>query len=402
MSLSRRQILGGVGASMLSPAIIRAQGTRPIRIGEINSYSSAPAFTLPYRRGWQLAVEQLNAKGGLLGRELQVISRDDEGKPSVALRAAEELVRRQGVDLLAGAYLSNVGLAISDFARQNRILFVASEPLTDALVWDQGHRYCYRLRPSTYMLAAMLVEEAAQLKATRWATIAPNYEYGQSAVRWFMQLLSRRRPDVEFVGSQWPPLGTIDAGAVVNALAQQNPQAILNVTFGPDLARFVRQGNDRGLFRERNVVSFTTGEPEYLHPLGPDGPEGWIVTGYPVTEVLGDANNAFVSDYSSRYGEAPTMGSVVGHALISSIVAPIENLGSLDTEVMADGFGNVGFDTPFGRATWRSIDHQSTLGTFVGRTTVRDNKAVMVDWKYVDGGAMLPPDTEVRRLRPAT
>ncbi|MCP3368043.1 ABC transporter substrate-binding protein [Bradyrhizobium cajani] len=387
---------------MLSPAIIRAQGTRPIRIGEINSYSSAPAFTLPYRRGWQLAVEQLNAKGGLLGRELQVISRDDEGKPSVALRAAEELVRRQGVDLLAGAYLSNVGLAISDFARQNRILFVASEPLTDALVWDQGHRYCYRLRPSTYMLAAMLVEEAAQLKATRWATIAPNYEYGQSAVRWFMQLLSRRRPDVEFVGSQWPPLGTIDAGAVVNALAQQNPQAILNVTFGPDLARFVRQGNDRGLFRERNVVSFTTGEPEYLHPLGPDGPEGWIVTGYPVTEVLGDANNAFVSDYSSRYGEAPTMGSVVGHALISSIVAPIENLGSLDTEVMADGFGNVGFDTPFGRATWRSIDHQSTLGTFVGRTTVRDNKAVMVDWKYVDGGAMLPPDTEVRRLRPAT
>ncbi|MBR0845767.1 ABC transporter substrate-binding protein [Bradyrhizobium liaoningense] len=402
MSLSRRQILGGVGASVLSPAIIRAQGTRAIRIGEINSYSSAPAFTLPYRRGWQLAVEQLNAKGGLLGRELEVISRDDEGKPSVALRAAEELVRRHGVDLLAGAYLSNVGLAISDFARQNRILFVASEPLTDALVWDQGHRYCYRLRPSTYMLAAMLVEEAAQLKATRWATIAPNYEYGQSAVRWFMQLLSRRRPDVEFVGSQWPPLGAIDAGAVVNALAQQNPQAILNVTFGPDLARFVRQGNDRGLFKERNVVSFTTGEPEYLHPLGADGPEGWIVTGYPVTEILGDANNAFVSDYSSRYGEAPTMGSVVGHALISSIVAPIEKLGSLDTEAMADGFGSVSFDSPFGRATWRSIDHQSTLGTFVGRTTVRDNKAVMVDWKYQDGGAMLPPDTEVRRLRPAT
>ena len=133
---------------------------------------------------------------------------------------------------------------------------------------SKGHRYCYRLRPSTYMLAAMLVEEAAQLKATRWATIAPNYEYGQSAVRWFTQLLSRRRPDVEFINSQWPPLGAIDAGVVVNALAQQKPEAILNVTFGPDLARFVRQGNDRGLFEGRHVVSFTTGEPEYLLPLG--------------------------------------------------------------------------------------------------------------------------------------
>ncbi|KYH02975.1 ABC transporter substrate-binding protein [Bradyrhizobium sp. DOA1] len=399
--ISRRRLLGGVGAAMLSPAIIRAQGTRPIRIGEINSYSSAPAFTLPYRRGWQLAVEQLNARGGLLGREVEIISRDDEGKPSVALRAAEELVRRNGVDLLAGAYLSHVGLAISDFARQHRILFVASEPLTDALVWDQGHRYCYRLRPSTYMLAAMLVEEAAQLKATRWATIAPNYEYGQSAVRWFMHLLRSRRPDVEFVGSQWPPLGSIDAGAVVNALAQQNPDAILNVTFGPDLARFVRQGHDRGLFRGRSVVSFTTGEPEYLHPLGQDAPEGWIVTGYPVTEVLDDTNDGFISAYAARYGEAPTMGSVVGHALISSLAAPIEKLGTLDTEKMADGFGNIGFDTPFGRAIWRAIDHQSTMGTFVGRTTVRNGKAVMVDWKYRDGEAMLPPDAEIRKLRPA-
>ena len=219
--------------------------------------------------------------------------------------------------------------------------------------------------------------------------------------RWFTQLLSERRPDVVFVGSQWPPLGAIDAGVVVNALAQQDPEAILNVTFGPDLTKFVRQGHDRGLFGGRDVVSFTTGEPEYLHPLGADAPTGWIVTGYAVTEILDQTNSSFASAYSSRYGEAPTMGSVVGHAMINSIVAPIERLGSLDTETMADGFGNVSFDTPFGPAIWRSIDHQSTMGTFVGRTAVKGNKAVMVDWKYRDGGSMLPPDAEVRKLRPA-
>ena len=151
-------------------------------------------------------------------------------------------------------------------------------------------------------------------------------------------------------GRRWR---AIDAGVVVNALAQQNPEAILNITFGPDLTKFVRQGKDRGLFEGRDVVSFTTGEPEYLHPLGEDAPTGWIVTGYPVTEILDQANSSFASAYSSRYGEAPTMGSVVGHAMISSIVAPIERLGSLDTETMADGFGNVSFDTPFGPAIWR-------------------------------------------------
>ena len=169
-----------------------AQG-KPITIGEINSYSSMPQFTTPYRQGWQLAVEEVNANGGLLGRQVAVISRDDGGKPEEALRHAIELTSNAQVDVLAGGFLSNVGLALADHALKNKRLFVASEPLSDALVWDKGNRYTFRLRPSTYMQAAMLVEEAVKLPARRWATIAPNYEYGQSAVASFREL---RKPDV--------------------------------------------------------------------------------------------------------------------------------------------------------------------------------------------------------------
>ena len=145
----------------------------PIKIGEINSYSSIPQFTTPYRQGWQLAVEEINAKGGLLGRKVEVISRDDAGKPEEALRHAVELTSNEKVDVLAGGFLSNVGLALADHALKNKRLFIASEPLTDALVWDKGNRYTFRLRPSTYMQAAMLVEEAAKLLAKRWATAHP-------------------------------------------------------------------------------------------------------------------------------------------------------------------------------------------------------------------------------------
>src|SRR5262249_51405387 len=155
----------------------------------------------------------------------------------------------------------------------------------DAVTWGQGNRYTFRLRPSTYMQAAMLVEEAVKLPAKRWAAVAPNYEYGQSAVKWFKELLARQRPDVQFVAGQFAPLGRIDAGATVQAIAAANPDAIYNVTFGPDLTNFVRQGNTRGLFERRAVVSVLTGEPEYLDTLKEETPTGWIVTGYPWAEL---------------------------------------------------------------------------------------------------------------------
>ena len=124
-----------------------------------------------------------------------------------------------------------------------------------------------------------------KLPAKRWAAVSPNYEYGQSAVKWFKELLMAKRPDVTFVTEQFPALGRIDAGATVQAVAAANPEAIYNVTFGPDLTNFVRQGNTRGLFEKRSVVSVLTGEPEYLDPLKEETPEGWIVTGYPWEQI---------------------------------------------------------------------------------------------------------------------
>ncbi len=218
--MGRRALLG---AALAAPSIVRAQGEAPIRVGEINSYSGQPAFTLPYRNGWTLALEQVNGAGGVLGRKLEFVSRDDAGRPQDAVRVAGELLGDAKVDLLAGTYLSNVALAVSDFARENKRLFVAGEPLTDALIWAKGNRYTFRLRPCTYEQAVMLAEPASRLGLRRWATVAPNYEYGQSAVKWFRQMMTRLQgqpgqPGVEFVGEQWPALGKIDAGATVQAL----------------------------------------------------------------------------------------------------------------------------------------------------------------------------------------
>jgi branched-chain amino acid transport system substrate-binding protein len=403
MTIDRRSLLAGAsaGAAALSmPALVRAQGAGPIKVGEINSYTAQPAFLKPYRQGWELALEQINAAGGVLGRKVETVFRDDGGKPEDAVRHAGDLINAEKVDLLSGGFLSNVGLAIADFAAQNKRLYVASEPLSDAVVWAKGNRYTFRLRPSTYMQAAMLVEEAAKLPAKKWALVAPNYEYGQSGVKWFKELLKKAKPDVEFVAEQFPALGRIDAGATVQALEAAKPDAIFNVTFGADLSNFVRQGNTRGLFEGRAVVSMLTGEPEYLDPLGAEAPVGWIVTGYPQAEIKTPEHVKFRDAYMKAYNDYPRLGSVVGFDTMNSIAAALTKAGSTDNEKLVDALKGLKFPSAFGQAEYRAVDHQSTLGAYVGKTALKDGKGVMVDWRYADGAKYLPTDAEVKALRP--
>ncbi|MCX7962048.1 MAG: ABC transporter substrate-binding protein [Burkholderiales bacterium] len=392
-----KKVFAALGAAL---AALGAQA-QTIRLGELNSYKAQPAFLEPYRKGWELALEEINAAGGVLGRKLEVVSRDDNGNPGDAVRVAEELVSRENVALLFGTFLSHVGLAVADFAKQRRILFVAAEPLTDKITWQNGNRYTFRLRPSTYMQVAMLVPEAAKLRKKRWAVVYPNYEYGQSAVASFRQLLKAAQPDVEFVAEQAPALGRIDAGAVVQALADAKPEAIFNVTFGADLAKFVREGQTRGLFKDRAVFSLLTGEPEYLDPLKDEAPEGWWVTGYPWYAIQTKEHDAFLRAYQARFKDYPRLGSVVGYATVRAIADAIRRAGSVDTEKLIAAFRGLKTTTPFGPIEFRAIDHQSTMGAYVGQTAVQQGRGVMKNFRYVDGAAVMPPDAEVRKLRPA-
>src|SRR6266850_310001 len=343
--MQRSRILWGAGLAVLFSAMAHAaMAQSENKIGEINSYSLLPAFTEPYRKGWQLAVEEINAAGGINGKKLVVISKDDGGKPADAQTAANELVSSENVAMLVGTFLSNIGLAVSDFANQKKVFFLAAEPLTDAITWSKGNRYTFRLRPSNYMQAAMLVEEAAKLAA--------------------------------------------------------KPEAILNVTFGADLVKFVREGNTRGLFKNRAVVSFLTGEPEYLDPLKDETPEGWIVTGYPWYSIKTPEHDAFLKAYQAKYNDYPRLGSIVGYQTIKSAAAILAKANSTDPEKLIAATEGLSVPSPFGEITFRKIDHQSTLGAFVGKTALKDGKGIMVDSVYRKGSDYLPSDAEVEKLRP--
>jgi len=378
-----------------------AFAAEPIKVGELNSYTRLPAFTFPYRDGWKMALDEINAAGGVLGRPIEVISKDDGGKPGDAVTVAGELIARDDVVILFGTLLSNVGLAVSDVAQQRKIPFIAAEPLSDAIAWEKGNPYTFRLRPGTYVQAAMLAEEAAKLPAKRWATVAPNYEYGQSAVKAFKELLSAKRPDVEWVGEQWPALFKIDAGATAQALARLEPDAIFNVTFGADLAKFVREGETRGLFEDRTVASLLAGEPDWIDPLKDEAPEGWIVTGYPWYDLETPEHVKFREAYMARFDDYPRLGSVVGYAALYTVAEAITKAGSTEPEALVEALRGLELDTPLGPIEYRVADQQSTMGTFVGTLTVKDGMPRMVNWRFGAGADYLPGEAEAANLRPA-
>jgi len=380
-----------------------ATAQAPIKLGEINSYSGIGApFTGPYKAGVEMAVEEINAKGGVLGRKLEVLFRDDKGQPAEAVKHAQELVESEKVALIAGTFLSNVGLAVSDWAKQNKVMFVAAEPLTEALTWSKGHDYVVRLRPNTYEQGRMLAEKAGKMKYVKWATIGPNYEYGKRAWETFRDRLKEMKPEVQIVGEHWPTLGKIEPGPLVTAIMSQNPDALYVSLFGSDWLAFVREAQKRGLFQKTFVVGILLGEPEYIDPLKLEAPEGMLVTGYPWYDIKSGGHQDWVARYTKRGDKPPVLGSLIGYITYQSIAEAIKKAGSTDTAKLVAAFKGLKVETPIGPITFRAVDGQSTMGAWVGTTKIDPARGVgiMVNHEYVPGEKVLPSDDEVKKLRP--
>jgi len=395
-------LIAALVAGSLAPGPALAQA--PIKIGEINSYSGIGApFTGPYKLGVEMAVEDINAKGGVLGRKLEVIFRDDKGQPADAVKQAQDLVESDKVALIAGTFLSNVGLAVSDWAKQNKVMFVAAEPLTEALTWAKGHEHVVRLRPNTYEQGRMLADRAGKMKYVKWATIGPNYEYGKRAWETFRDRLKELKPDVQIVGEHWPTLGKIEPGPMVTAILNQNPDALYVSLFGSDWLAFVREAAKRGLFQKTFVVGILLGEPEYIDPLKLEAPEGMLVTGYPWYDITTPAHKDWVARYTKRTDKSPVLGSLIGYVTYISIADAIRKAGSTETDKLVGSFKNLKVETPIGPITFRASDGQSTMGAWVGVTRLDAKRGVgiMTSHEYVPGEKVLPSDDEVKKLRPA-
>src|SRR5262245_2795581 len=180
-----RSTLAGIGVAALlgllpGPDRTAAQ-PKPIKIGEINSYSGvATVYTFPYKEGLALATKEINDAGGVLGRPLEFTHRDDNLKPDEAVKAARELTLQDKVDFLAGCISSSVGLALSAYAKDAKVLYFATHCQTSRLTWDDGHRYVAHTTNNVNQYVRVAARKASTLPITKWANISHHYEYGHN------------------------------------------------------------------------------------------------------------------------------------------------------------------------------------------------------------------------------
>ncbi len=357
-----------------------AQAAEPIRIGEMFSYTGGANLAAAYKEGWQLAVEEINAKGGVAGRQVEVISRDDKADPGEAVRVAEELVRRDKVDALFGGGFDHVGLALGTYANANKVVFLKQWGGKCDKVEDPNNKYWFTSMPCMDVYSRMYARQMAKLPYKRWATIGPNYEFGRNIIGGFKTELKTLRPDVEFVAERWPTLGKIKAQEEVRALTAAKPDAVFNQLFEGDLVQYLRTAEKLGFLKDRYHVGNDLGDSLNIRQLGAAYPIGWFTLGAPDNPDTKDAKE-FYARFEKRYGHKPTTSGMQAYGAMKLLLAGLERSKGAGGEKLMTSMVGAKTTGPLGDLVMRP-DRQIYHGYWLGYTDRVDGKGRFVKWTW--------------------
>jgi branched-chain amino acid transport system substrate-binding protein len=395
----RRWLAALWAAVALAP--LAAAAADPIKIGFPMPLSGPTAvYGVPISKGAEMAVADINAKGGVLGRKLELIPRDSKANADEAVRLAREMIIKDNVDFLSGTLTSAEAPAVSTIAKENKVVFVAPTAKTMLLTAPQNlHPYVFRIASNTLIegrTGATLMAKWQDVKKV--ATIAPDYAYGRDAVSAFIEYIKKLRPDIEIVDQQWPKLGEPDFTAFITAQMSKKPDAVFCDVFGGDFASLVKQATPLGYFtsiQSRLVDGGEVGTVDLAQSLGADYPYGIISDAYdPV--VWGEDEPAEHKAYvehlkATMKNEYGSGWAIVGYQSIVAIAEGVKKAGGTDSDKVAKALEGLTFDTPVGKRTFNAKTHETEAGEFWSEM-VKDPKvpfAVMKKAEYIDPTPLL-------------
>ena len=394
--MALQRFIAVVVAAGLLPAAAAAQST--IKIGYPMPLSGpASVYGVPITKGAELAVQEINANGGVLGRKLELLTRDSKASADEAVRLARELIIKNGVEFLSGTLTSAEAPAVSTIAKENKIVFVAPTAKTIQLVAPANlHPYIFRLASNTDIDGRTGASIIAKMKdVKRVATIAPDYAYGRDAVAAFVEFIKKARPDIEIVDQQWPKLGQSDFTPFITAQMGKKPDAVFCDVFGGDFVSLAKQAAPLGYFKAINnrlVDGGEVGTTDAALALGRDYPYGiWSDTYDPVIwpENEPAAHKAYIEHLKAFTKQEYASGwAIMGYASILALKAGIEKANSTKSADVAKAMLGLTFDTPIGKLTFDAKTHETGAGEFWGQM-VKDDRypfAVMKDPKYLSQG----------------
>jgi len=390
--MQRRMILVAL-LSLVLLVPVAADAQKPIKVGMPMPLSGPPAlFGDPATKGALMFVEELNAKGGVLGRKIELLVRDSKADANEAVRVARELILKDNVDFLVGTLTSAEGPAVSVVAKENKIVFIAPIPKTDQLTAaDKLHPYVFRVAATTTMGGRSAAEIVAKWPVTRVATMSFDYAYGQDVTKAFVEHLKKVKPGVQIVDQQWPKLGEQDYNPFINAQMAKRPEAVFSSIWGGFFVTYSKQAKALGFFDAIKYNFIGVGEaatPETTKSMGADYPVG----------IWGNSYDAFYwgetsahRDYVARLSkylkdEYPSSWAIQGYIGMQFLTEAIRKANSTDSDKVAQALLGLAVETPMGKLTIREKDHQANRGQLYGKT-VKDPQypfAIMKPAVYVD------------------
>jgi branched-chain amino acid transport system substrate-binding protein len=387
----------GLAVAVAASAPFAASAEDPIKIGYPMPLSGpAAVYGVPVTKGAQLAAEDINAKGGILGRKIEILSRDSKANADEAVRLARELIIKDNVDFLSGTLTSAEAPAVSTIAKENKVVFVAPVAKTVKLTAPEFlHPYVFRVASNTLIEGRTMAAKVAEWKDVKTVgTIAPDYAYGRDAVAAFTEYLKKLRPDIQIVDQQWPKLGEADFTPFITAQMSKKPDAVMCDVFGGDFVTFAKQAAPLGYFKAINnrfIDGGEVGTVDAAVALGADYPVRIISDTYdPVVWSGGNEppdHKAYVDRLKTLMKSDSGSGwAVQGYTTILTIAAGIQKAGAVDNDKVAAALLGITFDTPVGKRTMDAKMHETLAGEFWGEM-VKDPAypyAVMKTPTYID------------------
>jgi len=389
------------GAALVAAPLAHAQQQKPIHFGAIYILSgSAAAYGQFARQGMELAADEINAKGGILGRRIDFALEDSQGKADVAIQAARKLVFQGGADALMGLDSSGVANGLTPVVPELRKPFVITHAASPDVTGKLCNAYTYRLSVNVNQNMSAAAQIAAESGAKRWTTIGPDYAFGHQSWEYFGKYLKQRKADVELMREvAFPRFGAEDFVPFINSVMQSKPDGVLVSLWGGDLVNFVRQAKNLGFFDQKYQVLLTLGAAtEVLSALGEQMPQGvWAGTRYWFAAHDNPINKAFVEAYFDRFKTPPSYNAEGAYAALHLYKAAMEKAGKVDGDAVAKALSGISFDAPNGRLTIRAADHQAVVGPTWGRLGAFDAhyKVRMLDsMRTFKGEDVTPPASE--------
>ena len=396
-------ILCSIGI-VLALGVSSASAQKAIRIGIVDSYTGPAApHTQNSLDAFKMVIDKFNASGGLKGRKIEYLTRDDKFRPDIALTMAKELVMKENVDILMGTINSASALAISDLALKEKVPFFVTHAKSDKITGEKGHRYVFGMNENTLMAGRAGASFLARKPYVRYWIAGDDYEYGHSIADATWNRLKALKPDVQLVGQSWWKVGEADFTPYITQIMAAKPDFLIAATGAASMTTFQKAAQATGLTKAIPMWQHTAIDYTIMLPLGLDAPEGIlgsiVYPGFYYPENAG--NKAYVEEFKKLYNRLPGMTSFFGYNTAQIIVRGLQKAGTADKEKLIDAIRGLTYDSFLGPIEMRACDNQCALPMIFG-VTKKDPRYPFViagDVTVIPAKDYMPSCDEILKLR---